>query len=219
MDESQRQRVLKWAANSLDADQYDKLVATVGATRSLGRLRFWQEKLVERILSETGVAISSAGEFVAIFEGLSPREPPPPAPEEFNCECTAVARSLFINACVDTVRYWQSLGAHFVTHAKPEKPFIRPWSEIAKQDTAYREVFATLTDAQKAKVIELLEHCVRGAVFSTVCTLDQFPHGEAEIFIWDGVCGEGKRRFRIAPEATDLHDDFMASFQGPKPPK
>lgn len=136
---------------------------------------------------------------------------------EDETECAAVARSLFINGCVETARYWQSYGVHFVTHAQPEKPFVRPWSEIAKQDKAYREVFATLTDTQKAKVIELLEHCIRGAVFSTVCTLDQFPHGEAEIFIWDGVCGEGKRRFRIAPKNVDLHDDFMAAFQASKP--
>jgi hypothetical protein len=132
-------------------------------------------------------------------------------------EGAAVARSLLITACVETARYWQSYGAHFVTHAQPEKPLIRPWSEVAKQDKAYREVFATLTDEQKAKVIELLDHCIRGAVFSTVCTLDQFPHGEAEIFIWDGVCSEGKRRFRIAPGSVDLHDDFMAAYQASTP--
>lgn len=134
-------------------------------------------------------------------------------------EGAAVARSLFITACVETARYWHAYGAHFVNHSHPDKPFIRPWSEIAKQDKAYREVFATLSDVQKAKVIELIEHCVRGAVFSTVTTLDQFPHGEAEIFIWDGVCGEGKRRFRIAPENADLHDDFVAAFQASKPPE
>jgi hypothetical protein len=133
-------------------------------------------------------------------------------PQDEN-ECAAVARTLFISACVETARYWQSYGAHFVTDAHPEKPFIRSWSEVAKQDKAYREVFVTLTDTQKAKVIELLEHCIRGAVFGTVCTLDQFPHGEAEIFIWDGVCGEGKRRFRIAPENVDLHHDFMTAYQ------
>ena len=89
--------------------------------------------------------------------------------------------------------------------------------KVAKQDKAYREVLATLTDVQKAKVIELLDHCIRGAVFSTLVTLDQFPHGEAEVFVWDGVCGEGKRRFQIAPNHLDLHDDFMAAFQASKP--
>jgi hypothetical protein len=137
---------------------------------------------------------------------------------EFNwpkehAECAALARSMFISACVDNARYWQSYASALVKHAEPEKPFLRPWNAQAKQDKAYREVFATLTDLQKAKVVELLDHCVRGVVHSTMCTLDQFPHGEAELFIWDGVCGEGKRRFRIAPQNADLHDDFMTVFQ------
>ena len=132
-------------------------------------------------------------------------------------EGAAVARSLFINSCVETARYWQSYGAHFVTHAQPEKPFIRPWSEVAKQDKAYREVFATLTDVQKAKVIELLEHCIRGAVFSTVCTLDQFPHGEAEISVRDDVCGAGERSFRIDTD-IELHEDFSAAVHSHESP-
>lgn len=70
---------------------------------------------------------------------------------------------------------------------------------------------------KKLRSFELLEHCVRSAVFSTVCTLDQFPHGEAEIFIWDGVCGEGTRRFQISPDNVDLHDDFAAALPGANP--
>src|ERR1700683_2960365 len=76
MEESQRQRVLKWA-RTVEPDLYDKLFASVAATRSLGRLRFWQEKLLERIVDETGVAISSADAFVACFAALTPREPAP----------------------------------------------------------------------------------------------------------------------------------------------
>jgi hypothetical protein len=72
-----------------------------------------------------------------------------------------------------------------------------------------------LTEQQRAKVIELLQRCVGGAVFSTLCTLDQFPHGEAEIFVRDGVCDSGIRTFRIAPTDTDLHDDFTAAFAAP----
>jgi hypothetical protein len=136
---------------------------------------------------------------------------------EDEAQCVAMARSLFITTCIENVRYWHAYGSNFVTHSEPAKPFLRPWSELAKQDRAYREVFSTLTDSQKIKVLELLEHCIRGAVFSTLCTLDQFPHGEAEVFIWDGVCGEGKRRFRIAPRSVDLHDDFSAGLASPTP--
>jgi hypothetical protein len=124
-------------------------------------------------------------------------------------ECAALARSMFLGECVGQVRYWLAHASDLVTRPEPQEPFLRPWSQLAKQDQAYREVFATFSESQKAKVLELLEHCIHGAVFSTLCTLDQFPHGETELFVWDGVCGEGKRRFRIAPESVDLHDDFL----------
>src|SRR5262245_27740729 len=57
-------------------------------------------------------------------------------------ECAAVARSLFINACVGTARYWQSYGTDFVTRSQPEEPFIRPWSEIASA-VRYSAQYAT----------------------------------------------------------------------------
>ena len=125
-------------------------------------------------------------------------------------ECAALARSLFVNACVDVARYWADFGTGLVTKPKPDQPYVREWNEAAKRDRAYREVFATLTEAQRGK---LLEQCVRGTVFSTLCTLDQFPHGEAEVWVQDGVCGEGQRRFPIAPTAVELHDEFTAAMQ------
>ena len=128
--------------------------------------------------------------------------------------CASLARSLFINGCVETTRNWCSYGSDFLTNQQPAKPFQRQWSAVAKQDRAYREVFATLTDSQKAKVMELLEHCVSGAVYSTLCFLDQFPHGEAEVFIRDGLCDEGKRRFQIAPGGADLRQDFTVAYHG-----
>jgi hypothetical protein len=132
-------------------------------------------------------------------------------------ECVALARSMLLAECVGNVRYWLAHGSDLVTRAEPQTAFQRPWSALAKRDRSYREMFATLDESQKAKVLELLENCISGAVFSTLCTLDQFPYGEAELFIWDGVCGEGKRRFRIAPDAIDLHDDFAAALQSTGP--
>jgi hypothetical protein len=132
---------------------------------------------------------------------------------EGDAECAELARSMFIRECVGQVRYWVGLGSDKLSHPEPERPFIRAWSEIAKRDRAYRENFNTLNESQRAKVLELLEECVQGAVFSTVCILDQFPHGEAELSVWDGVCGEGKRRFRIAPGKKELHDEFSAAVQ------
>ncbi len=130
-------------------------------------------------------------------------------------ECAVLARSMFISECASNARYWLDWGSHFLTHSQPDTPHVRSWSAVAKEDRAFREVFAMLTEQQRAKVIELLQRCVSGAVFSTLCTLDQFPHGEAEVHVRDGVCGSGSRSFRIAPTDTDLHDDFTAAFAAP----
>jgi hypothetical protein len=130
-------------------------------------------------------------------------------------ECDSLARSMFVSECASHARYWLDWGAHFLKYPQPETPFVRSWSAVAKEDRAFREVFATLTEQQRVKIIELLQRCVRGTVFSTLCTLDQFPHGEAEISVREGVGGDGPRSFRIAPSKTELHDDFTAALAAP----
>ena len=80
---------------------------------------------------------------------------------EGDAECAELARSMFIRECVGQVRYWVGLGSDKLSHPEPERPFIRAWSEIAKRDRAYREIFTTLSESQRAKVLELLEECVQ----------------------------------------------------------
>jgi len=120
------------------------------------------------------------------------------------------ARSTFLDEMVAQADYWIEFGSDLITHPQPTRPFQRSWSEAAKKDRAYREAFATLTDEQKEMVTALLKQCVSGAIFSSLCTLDQFPGGEAEVWISDGVCGAGKRKVKISPMQTDLHDDYQA---------
>jgi hypothetical protein len=122
---------------------------------------------------------------------------------------------LLVGECVEMARYWIAYGSELVTNPAPDKPFVREWSEVAKQDRTYRAAFVTLTEPQRAQVLALLDQCVRGAVFSTLCVLDQFPHGEAEVAVWDGVCGKGTRRFPVAPTGVELHDEFAAAMQRP----
>ncbi len=131
---------------------------------------------------------------------------------EDESEGAALARSLLINESVSNARYWINWGSHLLKHPQPDKPPVRSWSAMAKEDRAFREVFATLNDQQRSKVIELLQRCISGAVFRSLSTLDEFPHGEAELSICDGVCGSGTRRFKIAPTDRDLHDDFGEAF-------
>ena len=131
-------------------------------------------------------------------------------------ECAALARSMLIEECVSKFRYWLEFGSDLLSNPQPQEPYARTWSEVAKRDRAYREAFATLSGPQRGKVIELLGQCIEGAVFSTLCTFDQFPHGEAEIFVRDGVCGSGDRSFRIDTD-IELHDDFSAAVHSHDP--
>ena len=128
-------------------------------------------------------------------------------------ECQRVGRALLLRDAVSHVEYWTDYAHDFLYHPQPKEPYQRNWSDVAKKDKAYREMFATLTDAQRESVLRLLDDCIRGSVFATLCTFDQFPHGEAEIRVRDGVCGEGSRTFTIAPTELELHDEFTQILQ------
>jgi hypothetical protein len=119
-----------------------------------------------------------------------------------------MGRALLLQEAVSHVHYWTDYARDFLYEPQPKEPHRRSWSEVAKKDKAYREVFATLTEAQRQTILRMLQECVSGSVFATLCTLDQFPHGEAEIRVHDGVCGEGGRTFTIAPTDLELHDEF-----------
>ncbi len=123
-------------------------------------------------------------------------------------ECARVGRALLLQEAVSHVHYWTEYARDFLYEPQPKEPHPRSWSDAAKKDKAYRELFTTLTDTQRDTVLRLVRECVRGSVFATLCTFDQFPHGEAEIRIHDGVCGEGSRTFTIAPTDLELHDEF-----------
>ena len=139
--------------------------------------------------------------------------PPEPPGGEFTwpadeSECARVGRALLLQEAVSHVHYWTDYGRDLLVERDPKEPYQRSWSAVAKKDRAYRDTFATLTDVQRESVLRLLGECITGSVFSTLCTFDQFPHGEAEIRVRDGVCGKGSRTFTIAPAELDLHDEF-----------
>jgi hypothetical protein len=137
-------------------------------------------------------------------------------PEDLS-ECSRLARSMLIEECVSKFRYWVEFGTDLLTNPQPAEPYIRSHSGLAKRDRAYREAFSTLSGSQRVKVVELLSQCVQGAVFSTLCTFDQFPHGEAEISVRDDVCGAGERSFRIDTD-IELHEDFSAAVHSHESP-
>jgi hypothetical protein len=134
-------------------------------------------------------------------------------PEDISA-CAALARSMFVSRCVEDARYWIDWGSHFVTHPQPQTPYERSWSDVAREDRDFREVFSTLDDRQRGKVLELISRCAHGAVFSTLCAVDQFPHGQMEIMVREDAngVGEGGRSFRVAPTRINLHDEFVREF-------
>jgi len=113
-------------------------------------------------------------------------------------------REDFITEYAATATHWSDYAEDLVRNPQPKKPYERPSSMFAQKDRSYRDVFATLTDAQKKKVVELLRECVSGSVFSALVTLDQFAAGEVQIFVQP----EEGDRVQIAPGEVDLHDEF-----------
>jgi len=65
-------------AEALGWKAYNRLVESVPEVQRRGRLRFWQEDLLQEA-SHSGVVISDVEEFIRVFEGASP-VPGPPEP-------------------------------------------------------------------------------------------------------------------------------------------
>ena len=130
-------------------------------------------------------------------------------------EAAVLARQIFISEHVAGYRYWIEYGSDLLTQPEPKTPYLRKWSDAAKKDRAYRDIFQSLSPEQREAVIRLLDDCVRGALFGALCTLDQFPGGDVEVRISDGVCGSGSRHFHIAPTGVELHDDYIAALASP----
>ncbi len=125
-------------------------------------------------------------------------------------EFQKAARDALLTEAVSHTRYWINHGKDLLENPCPAQPYQRKWSELAKKDAAYRDVFQTLNTEQKEKILRLLTECVKGGIFSVMTTFDQFPGGEAEIHICVGL--EGKRKAKIAPMQIDLHDDYKEKF-------
>jgi hypothetical protein len=69
-------RVLEQIAEILGPEAFNRLVASTPATRDKGRLRFWQEELLEKVASQTNLHICGVEEFLNLFDGAELREVP-----------------------------------------------------------------------------------------------------------------------------------------------
>ena len=89
-----------------------------------------------------------------------------------------VAQTLLGLHYVSNADGWYEFARDVLVNPAPAKPYVRPWSEVAKRDRAYREAFATLTDEQRQAVLRLIRKVADGATFSALVKLDQFPHAD-----------------------------------------
>jgi hypothetical protein len=83
MNPEQRQRILDSAIRTFGAEVFNRLVEKVHECVQLGRLRFWQEELLSRLLID-GIAIGFA-EYLEVFSGVTllpvPKPPRGPVPK------------------------------------------------------------------------------------------------------------------------------------------
>ena len=69
MDIERRDLLRQAAIETLEPEEFDRLVSSVTESRRLGRLRYWQEQLLARIPG----GMVGFGDFIAAFDG-APRD-------------------------------------------------------------------------------------------------------------------------------------------------
>ncbi|MDR2145517.1 MAG: hypothetical protein LBE91_03530 [Tannerella sp.] len=82
--------------------------------------------------------------------------------------------NLFLGASiVGKIDYWLERSFDFIDNEKPKTPFEREWSEVAKEDKAYRTNFAQLDNEAKTQLKKLLQETIEGVMFSTLSELNE----------------------------------------------
>ena len=94
---------------------------------------------------------------------------------------TDAAQTLLGLGCVGICDYWYDFARDLVVNDQPAKPYVRAWSDLAKEDRAYREAFATINDALRHAVLRLLRQVIDGTMYSALAKLDQYPHANVVI--------------------------------------
>jgi hypothetical protein len=74
--DSETQMVLRQVAEVLGPEAFNRLVDSVPSSKEKGRLRFWQEMLLDKVAEKTGIHITSLEEFLATFTGTEKIEIP-----------------------------------------------------------------------------------------------------------------------------------------------
>jgi hypothetical protein len=184
VDATWREQILA-AARLLGPEKFNRLVGSVAAVRSLGRLRYWQEDLIARILT-TGEPITlGANDFVDVFDGaqLMPEPPRVVTKEEF------FARP----------NYWYYLGGAPI----PDQWIAEAWEQLPE----FRENLTYEFEREASKVGDL------NAIQSSLEFLDRvLPLGRM-VEIYDKVRARSPHReAEFRPTFQRVFAERMSAF-------
>ena len=113
--------------------------------------------------------------------------------------------NLFFGALVvGKIDYWIERSFDFIDNEKPGKPFEREWSEIAKQDKAYRTSFSQLDSEVKNQLKRLIRESVEGVVFSILSELDESNVGDWNVELQETE----KQKIGVVNSECELHEDL-----------
>ena len=116
---------------------------------------------------------------------------------------------------------WYEHGRDLLTNPEPAEPYVRPTSQLAVEDRAYRDVFATLDPQQRAAVLRLLDKVIDGTMFGALVTLDQLAHAEVTVDLGNRD-GEPAYSVRAVPghNGIGIHErwsEWLSRFGGERP--
>ena len=92
-----------------------------------------------------------------------------------------VAQTLLAIWLIGKCDYWYAHARDRVSNPRPTEPYVRPDSEVAREDASFRSAFSTLDDRQRAAVLRLLRKVIDGTMFGALVTLDQFAHAAVSV--------------------------------------
>jgi uncharacterized protein (TIGR02996 family) len=80
-----RRELILDAARALGPERFNRLIDSIRQVRARGRLRFWQEELMDRLAPDGKPLLTGPDDFIAVFDGVEPLPVTPPVitQEEF----------------------------------------------------------------------------------------------------------------------------------------
>src|SRR5438445_6100707 len=136
--DGERQQILDRFVACVGPQAYNRLIDSRDATRSKGRLRFWQEKLFRRFNEEGGIEIATVEQFLQLFDEAERKHVsvPPLTKEAF----LADANGLWYSTRRDEIplewfaEAWRTIPFFRENLSYELKRYASKWGEMAAPD-------------------------------------------------------------------------------------